>query len=48
MKRRLMVFATLKRLLEEKGLITLQEEKALTHPRGAPAVDDHPTPTDWR
>ena len=34
-------------LLEEKGLITLQEEKALTHPRGAPAVDDQPRSRGW-
>ena len=32
--------AQLAHLLEAKGLITPQEEKALTHPRGAPAVDD--------
>jgi len=32
--------ARLAHLLEAKGLITSQEEKALTHPRGAPAVDD--------
>src|SRR5438093_5142331 len=32
--------AQLSHLLEAKALITSQEEKALTHPRGAPAVDD--------
>src|SRR5437763_1954543 len=36
--------ARLAHLLEAKGLITSQEEKALTHPRGAPAVDDQ----TWR
>jgi hypothetical protein len=27
-------------LLEEKGVITPQEQEQLTHPTGAPAVDD--------
>jgi hypothetical protein len=27
-------------LLEEKGVITPQEQEQLTHPRGAPSVDD--------
>jgi hypothetical protein len=27
-------------LLEQKGLITPQEQKALVHPNGAPSIDD--------